>query len=164
VTLDVVGDGGGAAGERLPGLRYHGVVPTQEELARRYAACDLFVSPATGAESFGLVVAEAMACARPVVCSDIEGYRHVAGGGDQGASLVAPRDPAALAAAIEGLASDPARRRKMGEAGRRRALAFDWSTIAPVVRTEYLAAIAARHGMAAARAHETTESPVSVRR
>jgi hypothetical protein len=45
-------------------------------LAGLYAACDVFVSPADSAsESFGLTILEAMACGKPVVASDWDGYR-----------------------------------------------------------------------------------------
>ncbi|MSP63259.1 MAG: glycosyltransferase family 1 protein, partial [Myxococcales bacterium] len=78
VTLDVVGQGDpsvpGPVG--LHGLTFHGRV-SESELRRRFRECDIFVAPSTGQESFGIVLVEAMASGRPVVCSDIEGYRQV---------------------------------------------------------------------------------------
>src|SRR5262249_13966711 len=80
VTLDVVGELGDAAPPpAVPGLRYHGAVGT-ERLAELYRACDVFVAPSTGQESFGIVLLEAMASGKHVVCSDIDGYREVAAG------------------------------------------------------------------------------------
>jgi phosphatidylinositol alpha-mannosyltransferase len=144
VTLDVVGEGApGTPLETAPGLTYHGPIASEEALARRYAACDLFVAPATGQESFGIVLLEAMAAGRPVICSDIEGYRHVVGEAG-GARLVHPGEVAALEAAIAELAADPAKRCQMGALNRARAAAYDWLPIARRVRAEYLAAIEQR--------------------
>ena len=67
-------------------------------------------------EGFPNTVIEAMAVARPVVATNVGGIPDVVEHGRVGL-LVPPTDPAGLAAALESLASDPARRRRMGEAG-----------------------------------------------
>ncbi len=59
------------------GIDVLGIVPN-EVRTRELERAKVFVSPALGAESFGLVVAEAFACATPVVASDIPGYAAVA--------------------------------------------------------------------------------------
>jgi len=138
LELDVVGDGGSAP-PSLPGVTFHGKVVAETDLVRHYQRCDVFVSPALGQESFGIVLLEAMACGRPVVCSDIAGYRQVVDPG--GACLVPPSNPEALVEAIVPLCGDPARRQVMGEVNRRRAEAFDWDFIATRVRDEYEAAL-----------------------
>src|SRR5207244_5835236 len=76
----------------------------------------LFVSPALGGESFGMVIAEAFATATPVVASDIPGFAAVAT--NEAAVLVAPGDERALADAICELLADEDRRVAMGRAGR----------------------------------------------
>ncbi len=139
-TLDVVGARGDAPEPPpLPGLTWHGAV-SLDELVRRYQACDVFVAPSTGQESFGIVLLEAMSTARPIICSDIAGYRQVVE--PDGALLVAPGDSAALEEAIATLARDPARRQRMGAFNRERAKAYDWDALVPRLRREYLEAIA----------------------
>ncbi|HEX4419608.1 MAG TPA: glycosyltransferase family 4 protein [Kofleriaceae bacterium] len=143
VTLDVVGELGSAdPPPELPGLTYHGAVPF-DRLAEFYRTCDVFVAPSTGQESFGIVLLEAMASAKPIVCSDIEGYRQVAT--TEGSTLVAPSDAKALEDALARIAMvDPATRRRHGHANRRHAEEFDYDRLAERVRHEYHLAIAAR--------------------
>ncbi len=144
-TLDVVGDGGREPRSELPGVTYHGAIRSERQIADLYAGSDVFVSPATGMESFGIVLLEAMAAARSIVCSDIEGYRYAVGDGtDSGALLVAPAAAEPLADALAALAADPARRARMGEANRTRVARFDWANLVADVRQEYVAALASR--------------------
>jgi phosphatidylinositol alpha-mannosyltransferase len=142
VTLDVVGELGQAdPPPQLPGLTYHGAVAF-DRLSHLYRACDVFVAPSTGQESFGIVLLEAMASAKPVVCSDIEGYRQVAT--TEGSTLVAPCDPRSLAEGIVRVVrTDPEIRRRHGELNRRHAEMFDYDRLAERVRNEYRLAIAA---------------------
>lgn len=143
VTLDVIGQGAPATRQSvLPGVTFHGPIEDDRTLAEWYRACDVFVSPATGRESFGIVLLEAMACGRPLVCSDIRGYRHVVD--PEGACLVPPGDSDALAKAIRTLAGDPERRTRMGQRNREAAERYGWDTIARRVREVYREALAAR--------------------
>ena len=142
VTLDVVGELGQAdPPPQLPGLTYHGAVAF-DRLSHLYRQCDVFVAPSTGQESFGIVLLEAMASAKPVVCSDIEGYRQVAT--TEGSTLVKPSDAGALEAALTRVVHiDPDTRRRHGELNRRHAELFDYDRLAERVRNEYRLAIAA---------------------
>jgi len=149
-SLDVVGEGTADAAKH-PGVTFHGSVVSEPVLAEHYRRCDVFVAPSTGRESFGIVLLEAMACGRPIVCSDIPGYRHVVD--PAGSRLVPPGDAGQLAGAIADLARQPELRRRMGASNCARAQAYDWSLVAHRVRDEYVAAIAVRHGEARARAH-----------
>ena len=86
------------------------------ELHAWYEAADLFVHPSLY-EGSSLVTLEAMAHRRACVVTVAGGLRdkvHI----DLYGWIVAPGDPAALAAAISGALEDPARRRQMGDAGR----------------------------------------------
>lgn len=112
-----------------------------EDLPGVFAACDLFVSPALGGESFGIVLLEAMAAGRAVVASDIPGYRSVVTDGRQG-RLVPPGEPGPLAEAIGALIANPALRHAAATEGRRTASRYDWPVVAAEVRACYLDAVA----------------------
>jgi phosphatidyl-myo-inositol alpha-mannosyltransferase len=117
------------------GIDVLGIVPNEvrtHELGRAKVS----VTPALGGESFGLVLAEAFACATPAVASDIPGYAAVAT--PEAAVLVPPGDPDALAAGVIELLSDEERRVEMGRAARAHALAsFAWDDIARRLEETY---------------------------
>ena len=123
------------ATRRLAGVELLGRV-SDEEKPRYFATADVYVSPATGQESFGIVLLEAMAAGAPIVCSDIHGYKGVVHRGEQ-ALLVPPRDHRGLVAAISRLLDDPTLRARMGEAGRERAEQFSWENITAKVDDYY---------------------------
>jgi phosphatidyl-myo-inositol alpha-mannosyltransferase len=122
-----------------PDLVFVGAVP-QADLPSWYASADVFCAPSLGGESFGIVLAEAMAVGLPVVCSDIGGYRDVVHDGTDGL-LVPPRDPEALAAALGGLLDNPARLAAMGEAAATAARRYAWETVAGEVAEVYRTAL-----------------------
>jgi rhamnosyl/mannosyltransferase len=98
---------------------------TDDEVLAYYRAADVFVLPSTHpSEAFGLVMVEAQASGRPVVCTELgTGTSFVTAHGETG-FVVPPADPGALAAAINRLLDDAVLRSRMGEAGRQRALAL----------------------------------------
>ncbi len=85
------------------------------EVWRRAA---IAVFPSTYGEGVPKALLEAASCGRAIVATDMPGCRDVVRHGETGL-LVPPHDADALAAALATLAADPARRRAMGEAGRR---------------------------------------------
>ncbi len=88
-------------------------------LVAYYRACDLTILPSIyRSEAFGLVMLQAHACARPVICSDLPGLSTVNVDHRTGL-LVPPGDVSGLASAINRLLHAPALRRRMGRAGRR---------------------------------------------
>lgn len=99
-----------------------------EALARHYATADVFCSPATGGESFGIVLTEAMSAGAVVVASRIAGYSAVARDGET-ALLVAPGSPEEIAAAVVRLARDEALRRRLTEAARRDVRQYAWERV-----------------------------------
>jgi phosphatidyl-myo-inositol alpha-mannosyltransferase len=123
-----------------------------EELPRYYATADIFCSPATGRESFGIVLLEAMASGVAIAASDIPGYRTIVTPGREGL-LVPPRDPEELARAIVSLAGDEGMRRRLGEAGRAQALRYDWPVVARRLESVYRGVLGDRE---AGHGRETT--------
>ncbi|MGD2144883.1 MAG: glycosyltransferase family 4 protein [Anaerolineae bacterium] len=100
----------GTASDRVVELGY----VSDEELPNYYALADLFVFP-TLLEGFGLPLVEAMACGTPVVTTSAGSSAEVAGPGGR---IVPPRDPRALANAINELLKDPELRSHLSKAGR----------------------------------------------
>jgi len=115
----------------------------EADKARFYKTADIFVAPSTGQESFGIVLLEAMAAGCTVVASDIHGYKRVVQRNVSGL-LVEPRDPDALAEALERLIADPALRQRLGDGGARRAPEFDWGHVTREIVNVYESVIARR--------------------
>lgn len=107
-----------------------------DELPRFFRSCTVFVSPALSGESFGIVLIEAMAAGRPVVASNIPGYRSVLRDGVNG-RLVPPDDPAALARAVSALLDNPHLSDALAVEGRSDVNQYEWTTVTDRVRTIY---------------------------
>jgi len=132
------------SGRNLQDVVLVGGVP-YDDLPRYYATADIFCSPATGGESFGMVLLEAMAAGKPVVASDIEGYNGIVSHGQQG--LLFPRmDAAALADTLDLLVRNPALRQRMGATGRRMVDKYRWQVVARQVENYYFDCLKAVHG------------------
>lgn len=97
-------------------IRFTGFVA---DVGNVLAASHLLVLPSRW-EGMPNAVLEAMACARPVVASNVDGCSEVVDDGKTGL-LVPPEDPDALADAVLEILRDPERARNMGQAGRSRA-------------------------------------------
>ena len=110
----------------------------REDIPRLIAAMDVLVS-ASPRESFGLVLAEAAACARPVVASCSGGAEEIVLPGITGL-LVPAHDPPAMADAILRILGDPAAAAAMGAAARRHAEShFDLRRMVRAIEAEYMA-------------------------
>jgi phosphatidylinositol alpha-mannosyltransferase len=120
---------------RLGGVEFLGRV-SDDELAQLFKTADVYVSPATGGESFGIVLLEAMAAGTPIVCSDIHGYKGVVRRDREGI-LVPPRKPKAVAAAVARVFGDDELRRRMSVNGRARAEEFSWERVTAKVDDYY---------------------------
>lgn len=135
--VDLVGEAASAAMDRrlrrrldtddlVAVVRIHGRLYGAEkrQLMRRAA---LFVLP-SHRESFCIANLEAMASGLPVVSTRTGAIPEVVRQGREGL-LIEPGDRAALASALETLLQDPERRRRLGDAARRRAQEFDWAVV-----------------------------------
>jgi phosphatidyl-myo-inositol alpha-mannosyltransferase len=143
--LVVIGDGKdrGMVERLSPEIRSRvlmlGTVP-HERLPAYHAGADVFIAPALGQESFGLVLVEAMAAGVPVVASDIDGYREVVHNEVNGL-LVPPSDPAALTKAVRRVLQEPDLAKRLAKAGRARAEEFRWDGVADRIEQAYRDAV-----------------------
>ncbi len=112
-----------------------GSVP-HDLLPSYHASCEVFCATATGRESFGIVLVEAMAAGLPVVASDIPGYREVVRNEGEGL-LIPPRNAGAVAGAVRRLLDDSDLAKRLGEAGRARARRYSWDAVAREVEAAY---------------------------
>lgn len=119
----------------------HNVVFTgfasNEELPEYYRTADIFCAPATGGESFGIVLLEAMSCSKPVIASSIAGYASVLTHTEEGL-LVPPKDVDSLAQALLTLLNDSSLRERMGEKGKLHAQKFSWENVCRQVMDYYV--------------------------
>jgi phosphatidylinositol alpha-mannosyltransferase len=141
LRLLVAGPGDtGEAEEHVPAALRGRVVllgqVSEEDKVRMLHSVDVFCAPNTGGESFGIVLAEAMAAGAPIVASDLEAFRHVLGFGRAG-ELFATGDPGDLARAAGRLLDDPARRDALSEAAVSAVSAYDWAVVAREVESVY---------------------------
>jgi glycosyltransferase involved in cell wall biosynthesis len=115
VELDLVTT---ASVAERPGVRVHRLGHGDPRLVDLFQQADVFCLP-THADTFGIVLAEAMGTATPVVSTRVGAIPEVLDGGRAGI-LVQPRDRAGLRAALERLLGDAEVRERLGERGRAR--------------------------------------------
>ena len=112
-----------------------GAVPNGQ-LPPIHQACDVFLGPSLGGESFGVILIEAMAAGMPVVTSRIPGYDEVIDDRVNGL-LVAPGDPRALADAVGRVLDDPDLAGRLAAAAAERARRYDWSVVSREIEAVY---------------------------
>jgi phosphatidylinositol alpha-mannosyltransferase len=137
------GDADEVAASVDPALRARVVLLGQVSEAVKvqvYHSVDVFCAPNTGGESFGIVLAEAMAAGAPVVASDIDAFRRVLRGGKAG-ELFENGNPGELAAAIGRLLDHPERRATLSAAASAAVRDYDWPKIARDVVKVYEAVL-----------------------
>jgi len=125
----------------ISGVDALGWVADEEKVAQ-LADAEIVCAPSLAAESFGIVLAEAMAAGVPVVASDLPGYRAVLRDGQAG-RLTPPGDPVALADALYDLLHDEGERRRLAAAGSAAAAELSWGRITDSVIEAYEDALAA---------------------
>lgn len=101
---------------------------SEEDKADFLASISLYIAPNTGGESFGIILAEAMAGGATVVASDIPAFADVLGNGQFGA-LFESENSESLAKVVIDLLRDQERRKELAAAGATHAQRFDWSQV-----------------------------------
>lgn len=127
----------GATRSPVDGVDFRGRVSDQEK-RQILGSSAVMVAPNLGGESFGIVIAEAMAAGCAVVASDLPAFRAVLG--DSG-RLVRVGDAVELEEAVSDLLADPATATRLGEAARDDARRFDWSRVTSMYRAVYESAV-----------------------
>jgi phosphatidylinositol alpha-mannosyltransferase len=100
------------------------------------SSVSIYVAPNTGGESFGIILAEALAGGACVVASDIPAFDDLLGQGQFGA-LFKSEDSTELAKVIIDLLRDEKKRLNLAMAGRSRGKSFDWEIIAEQIYSVY---------------------------
>ena len=101
---------------------FSGRIP-EEDLGAYFHACDVFCLPSVEpSEAFGLVQLEAMACGKPVVCTQLNNGVNIVNVDGETGVAVPLRDAAALAAAINQLIKDCPLRERLGQQAHQRAI------------------------------------------
>jgi len=109
---------------------------SEEDKPRYFKTADVYCSPATSRESFGIVLLEAMAVGKPVVASNIDGYSSVITHGQDGL-LVPPRDTGSLTQTLISILSDKKLQQKLSKKARLTAENYSWERIAQRVNDYY---------------------------
>ncbi|MCX6374402.1 MAG: glycosyltransferase [Actinobacteria bacterium] len=125
----------------LAGVEALGWVADDEKVAQLGQA-EVVCAPSLAAESFGIVLAEAMAAGVPVVASDLPGYRSVLLDGEAG-RLVPPGQPALLADALYDVLQDDHERQRLRAAGLAAAQRLSWGRVTDEILDAYEDALAA---------------------
>jgi phosphatidylinositol alpha-mannosyltransferase len=113
---------------------------SDEEKATLLRSVSVYVAPNTGGESFGIILAEAMAAGAAIVASDLPAFDTVLSGGRYG-KLFSNGDRTGLATEIISLLSNDQERERLGKLATEGAEKFDWSQVGPQVMNVYLHAI-----------------------
>jgi phosphatidyl-myo-inositol alpha-mannosyltransferase len=116
-------------------VRFVGRV-SDEELPAYFQWADVVCAPALGGESFGIVLLEAMASAKAIVASRIDGYERLMLSAQCG-RLVPPGDPDALSIAITALLEHDGEREACSHRGADFVREYDWSHLAQRLETIY---------------------------
>jgi glycosyltransferase involved in cell wall biosynthesis len=144
VRLALVGDGEtrealealAAEAGVLDRVLFLGTVP-HSEMPRYLASADLVLGTSEASETFGMALAEAMSCERPVLASSWVGFDDVVREGETGGRFPSAQ-PLALAAELRRMLTNPDLLARYGAAGRRHVLThFTWAQVEGRVQASY---------------------------
>ncbi len=109
---------------------------TEDEKADFMSSVAVYVAPNTGGESFGIILAEALAGGACVVASDIPAFDDLLGHGEFGA-LFESESATELAKVVIDLLRDDEKRKELSSRGKERAKLFDWTVVAEQIYSVY---------------------------
>jgi phosphatidylinositol alpha-mannosyltransferase len=109
---------------------------SEEEKANFLTSVALYIAPNTGGESFGIILAEALAGGASVVASDIPAFDSLLGHGNYG-TLFQSENPDDLAKKVIDLLGDEGKRREIAARGKLYAQEFDWDVVAEKIYDVY---------------------------
>jgi phosphatidylinositol alpha-mannosyltransferase len=109
---------------------------SEQDKANFMSSIAIYVAPNTGGESFGIILAEALAGGACVVASDIPAFDDLLGHGEFGA-LFASEDSTDLAKVVIELLRDEKKRTELAAVGRSRGQSFDWDIVAKQIYSVY---------------------------
>ena len=109
---------------------------SEENKRRYYASADIFCAPATGQESFGIVLLEAMASRTPMVASSIKGFSQVVRH-KENALLCTPKDVDNLSKSLATLIKEPALRKQLSECGWEDVQTYNWADVSEKILDYY---------------------------
>ena len=109
---------------------------TEDEKADFMSSVAVYVAPNTGGESFGIILAEALAGGACVVASDIPAFDDLLGHGEFGA-LFESESSTELAKVVIDLLRDDEKRKELSSRGKERAKLFDWTVVAEQIYSVY---------------------------
>ena len=119
---------------------------SESEKADFLASVGLYIAPNTGGESFGIILAEALAAGASVVASDIPAFDSLLGHGKYG-NLFESESASDLSQKVIGLLKDPVARRTIAERGKIYAQEFDWDVVAEKIYDVYEMAMVGGSGV-----------------
>ena len=109
---------------------------TESEKANFMSSVAVYVAPNTGGESFGIILAEALAGGACVIASDIPAFDDLLGQGEFGA-LFESESSTELAKVVIDLLRDQEKRKELSNRGKERAKMFDWTVVAEQIFSVY---------------------------
>ena len=151
--------------EEIPNLRvlvagpgnpqdFHKLVPTELreritflgriselEKAQFFKSICLYIAPNTGSESFGIILAEAMAAGTPIVASNLPAFTQLLDDGESGA-IFESENPNSLAQTVLNLLGNEKERTSLALAGYEKAKSFDWDSVGEQILSVFDMALA----------------------
>ncbi len=114
--------------KKIQDVKFTGYLPP-EKITKYYQSCEVVVVPSLERESFGIVALEGMACAKPVIVSDVGGLAEIIENGNDGI-VIKRGDTEALSNAILDLFNNPLLSRRMGGNARKKVeKMYDWKPV-----------------------------------